>query len=293
MRLVLQWVSMDLPAPRTASLMAPRPDDPRRRADTQRIPTAWWAAGGISILLHLLLGTTILVGLRPGRVKPAPDNLGTVELLMVEKKGSGEPVPASQPSAPQPAPKAAAPPTPPREVKAEAAPSGRPTAPDDRAGEAVPTPAPSPEPERAPEQEAEAKPAPTTPDQPVQAAQPAPSAKPQPALTFNLDGTDSLSNAEALGKGIIPASLDDRFRNRPPIYPREAAARGDHGAVTLLIHVSDRGLTTGADVIVSSGHSALDEAALEAVQKWHFRPGLKDGKAVPFDMPMRFIFEVN
>jgi protein TonB len=283
-------MSMDLPVPRTETLVAPCPDDLRRRMPTRRLPAALWGAGVISVLLHLMLGTAIHFGVLPGRVKPSPDNQGTIELLMIENKG--ERAPASQPSPPQPVPNAGAPPTLPRDIKAEGGPSGRPTAPDDEAGEPVAPPAPSPEPEPASE-EAEAKPSPARPDQPVQADQSAPAPKPQPALTFNLQGSDSLSTAEAMGEGIIPASPDDRFRNRPPIYPREAAARGEHGAVTLLIHVSDRGLTTGADVIESSGHPALDEAALEAVRKWHFRPGLKDGKAVPFDMPMRFIFEVN
>jgi periplasmic protein TonB len=287
---------MDLLSPRAETLVAPRQDDPRRRAAMRRIPLAWWAAGIISIALHLFLAGTVLVGMRPGRVKPA-DNQGTVELLMVEKQGSGEPVPAASPPSPQPTPSPApqasprvtpTPPAPPRTVKADIVPSEPPPDPADKS-EFVPQPAPSSEPPVA-----EATPPPPKPDQPPVAKPDPPQPAPQQqALTFNLDGTDSLSNATVTGARVIPASPDDRFRNRPPIYPRDAVLRGEHGAVTLVIHVSDRGLTTGADVVESSGYAVLDQAALEAVQKWHFRPGLKDGKSVAFDMPMRFIFETQ
>lgn len=108
---------------------------------------------------------------------------------------------------------------------------------------------------------------------------------------FNLEGTDSESNAVALGEHLIPASPDDRFRNRPPVYPNAAAARGEHGTVVVVIHVSEFGVSTGADVSVTSGVASLDQAALDAVRRWHFRPAMQDGRAVPFDMPLRFIFQ--
>ncbi len=91
----------------------------------------------------------------------------------------------------------------------------------------------------------------------------------------------------------MPASPDDRFRNRPPIYPYQAAARGEHGSVLLLIHVSDAGFATGVDVVESSGVALLDRAASDAVRKWRFRPALQEGRAVPFNMPFRFVFEAD
>jgi protein TonB len=257
----------------------------------------------------------------PGRLKPAPDTQGTVELLMVEKKGSGEPTPASRPIPPQPSPaqSAAKPPPPqpprlepqpetqpqappvPRVEKADAIPAGRPTTPDD-AGEPVPAPAPPrqqdaaatapPADTKADDTKADdAKPREAKQETPQRADTTSPPAKQQPALTFNLDGTDSLTSAEVIGQHVIPASLDDRFRNRPPVFPRESELRGERGAVIVVIHVSEAGQAVGAEVANSSGHALLDKAAVDAVLKWHFRPALKDGKAVPFDMPMRFIFE--
>jgi len=320
---------MDQPVPRVGLPAASSPDSPRWRRATSMSPRSIWIAVVVSIAAHLLLGGSLVVWMLPARFKPAPDTQGTVELVMVEKKGSGEPTPASRPypqqqPPPQPEAKPASqappqqeakqeteslpeplgppqPPAPPvpRVVKADPAPAGRPTTPDD-SGEAVPVPAETPQQEASAEappaappeaKTDDAKPRETKPAAPEPTKTAPPPAKQQPALTFNLDGTDSLTSAEVFGQHVLPASPDDRFRNRPPIFPREAELRGERGAVIVVIHVSDTGQAVGADVAESSGHTLLDQAAVDAVLKWHFRPALKDGKAVPFDMPMRFIFE--
>lgn len=122
---------------------------------------------------------------------------------------------------------------------------------------------------------------------------PAQAPKAQEAPVFDLAGTESESNAEVLGGRVVPASPDDRFRNRPPIYPREAAMRGEHGAVVILIHVSETGVASSVDVMETSGVASLDKAAVDAVRKWHFRPALQEGRAVPFDMRFRFIFDAS
>lgn len=134
-------------------------------------------------------------------------------------------------------------------------------------------------------QQAEDDPRPPPPD-------PTPPAPPQKTadLTFSLSGTDSASNAMVTGPNVIPASPDDRTRNRPPIYPSEAARHGQQGTVVVLIHVSPMGLAAGAQVMRGSGYPMLDKAALDAVLTWRFRPAIRDGRAIPFDMPMEFVF---
>jgi protein TonB len=289
-------MSMDLPvpdpAPHAGALPAPRPEDCPQRRPPRRVAAPLWTAGVLSIAAHLALGGSILLGLHPGRHMAEPDTMGAVELLMVEKQGAGPAQPQTQPAPPaQTPPQQQAPPTP-REAKTEPAPDGRPTAPEAE-GEPVPSPAPAPAPPPVAAETPAEQPKQAQQDQPSPATQPAPEAKPEKLLTFNLDGTDSLSNAEVSGDHVIPASPDDRFRNRPPVYPREAVLRGERGVVVLVIHVSERGVWAGSEVAESSGHAALDQAAQEAVRSWRFRPALRDGRAVPFDMPMRFIFEAN
>lgn len=222
----------------------------------------WWIAVLVSVGLHLLLAAVLLLLVRSKPADPGANPAGTVELLMVEKRGSGPLVPPAKSQS---------------EASADASPSPPVTAPPTRPFN---PPAPAP-----------ASP-PSVPDAAGEPMPPAAAEAPrQEAPVFNLDGTDSDSNAVALGSQVIPASPDDRFRNRPPAYPYDAAARGERGTVVVVVHVAENGVSTGADVARTSGVASLDRAALDAVRKWRFRPAMKNGRAVPFDMPMRFIFE--
>ena len=89
---------------------------------------------------------------------------------------------------------------------------------------------------------------------------------------------------------VIPAAPDAGFHNRDPVYPADAAKRGQQGTVVLLVHVSPEGLPSGVEVTASSGCRLLDHAAREAVLGWHFHPGMQDGKAVDsqFALQVRF-----
>jgi protein TonB len=309
------------------------------------------AAVVASVAVHLT-AAVLLVSLPRILPKEAPPpEQGTVELLMVEKKGAEAtspvqgsdaaqpPKPAEQPDIPKPA-KVAETPKPPKpaDVPKPAKPADVPKPPEqpdtpkpakaadvpkppeqaDAPKAAVPgtetanleardaevrAGQPAPPPQEAPlsppvptEEPAASPPAPetaeerTSPADKEAAVQPV-APQPQKAPVFDLDGTDSESNAIAMGGQIVPALRDDRFRNRPPIYPVEAEVRGEHGSVVVTIHVAENGLAAGADVTESSGFSVLDQAALTAVRKWHFHPAIKEGRSVPFDMPFRFIFE--
>jgi protein TonB len=119
---------------------------------------------------------------------------------------------------------------------------------------------------------------------------PSPPAAP---LQFNLGGTDSESGGIAYGDQVVPASVDDRARNKLPIYPPEAVRRGQQGQGVLLIHIGANGLPLGTDVLESSGVASLDESAQDAVMHWRFLPAMKDGKPVPADMRMPFIFSLD
>jgi len=134
----------------------------------------------------------------------------------------------------------------------------------------------------------------STEPKPHPAEHPPDAQKPAAAPVFNFAGTDSDTTAMVMpSDGILPAMPDDRFRNRPPAYPSDAARRGETGAVLVIIHVAPNGYATGAEVAESSGSASLDKAAVAAVRKWRFRPAMKGGLAVPFDMPFRFVFSDN
>lgn len=112
-------------------------------------------------------------------------------------------------------------------------------------------------------------------------------------LSFDFASVESDTNALVTGDLMVPASPDVKYHNRKPSYPLDAAWRGEQGTVTLLVHVSPDGLVSGVDVLRSSGFTALDRAAEDAVVTWHFLPSVKDGHAVSAEVPMRFAFELD
>ncbi len=57
-----------------------------------------------------------------------------------------------------------------------------------------------------------------------------------------------------------------------PNYPLMARRRGQEGIVHLKIEIEDSGRPIDIRIVQSSGHQILDQAALQAVRRWRFRP---------------------
>ncbi len=239
-----------------------------------------------SLTLHGLVLAIVMLWLAGPRSLPDAADQGTkVELLMVEKAGGGPPasaVPPSPVTPPQPTPTAPSPVAPSPAVSAASAASpALPEAQSDLPVPPVPPPAPP----------AMRRSAAVVPVTRPQAPPPAPEAP--RAMQTNLGGTDSTTDAIARGDDVVPARPDAQYRNRAPAYPRDAALRGEQGAVTLLIHISPAGLPMAVDVTTSSGFLLLDRAAREAVAQWHFLPAVRDGAPVAAEMALRVRFELD
>ncbi len=76
-----------------------------------------------------------------------------------------------------------------------------------------------------------------------------------------------------------------------PEYSEEARKAKYQGTVLLYIEVDPNGHATNIRVQRSLG-LGLDEKAIEAVKKWKFRPGAKDGKAVTVAATIVVIFRL-
>ncbi len=113
------------------------------------------------------------------------------------------------------------------------------------------------------------------------------------APEVNLGGGDSLTNALASGRAVLPARADARWHNREPVYPVAAARRGEQGAVILAIRVTPEGTVSAVDIAQTSGFILLDRAAREAVETWHFLPAVRDGKPIASSMLLRVLFQLN
>ncbi len=82
----------------------------------------------------------------------------------------------------------------------------------------------------------------------------------------------SVAGQPGTDRSALPAA-----GNAPPDYPWTARARGHQGRVVLSVWVSAAGLAERLAVLHSSGYASLDRAAMEAVERWRFRPARRAG----------------
>lgn len=118
--------------------------------------------------------------------------------------------------------------------------------------------------------------APTAPD--LQESVRAPQ-KAAPALG-PLAGNAPGANERALAPASPPRFNAGYLQNPPLRYPLVARRRGEEGTVTLRVHVRRDGVPASVGLEKSSGSSALDHAALEAVRAWRFAPARQGEEAV-------------
>ena len=74
-------------------------------------------------------------------------------------------------------------------------------------------------------------------------------------------------------------------------YPRSAALRGEQGTVALSLRIDRRGRLAAAEVARTSGHQALDRAAMRWVRSCRFTPPALDGGSMEAraELPVVFV----
>jgi protein TonB len=176
-----------------------------------------------------------------------------------------------------PAPKLAppAPPVPPAPPKPAPAPRTKATPPPPAAPLAISDPTPAPDaPTGATQQQ---------PPTPVAVAAPAaapaaPAAPPAPPAPPRIE---------------LPSSDAAYLNNPKPAYPAISKRLGEQGKVVLRVLIGVDGLPQKVEITQSSGFDRLDRQAQEAVMRWRFVPGKRNG--VPESMwnlvPVNFVLE--
>jgi TonB family protein len=91
-----------------------------------------------------------------------------------------------------------------------------------------------------------------------------------------------------VGGGVTAPTLLQKIE---PEYSEEARKAKYQGTVTLYIQVDPSGKAINMKVLHSLG-LGLDEKAMEAVKKWKFKPGTKDGKAVTVEAQIEVNFRL-
>lgn len=114
---------------------------------------------------------------------------------------------------------------------------------------------------------------------------------PAPALTPGAPVPPHL--ATAINTATIPAHPDLASNNPPPDYPVVSRQLGEQGEVLLNISVLPSGAPAAVSIIRSSGYPTLDNAARNAVLRWHFAPALKAGTPIAWSLFYRISFQLQ
>jgi periplasmic protein TonB len=117
--------------------------------------------------------------------------------------------------------------------------------------------------------------------------------EPAPAATIGLvpradspRAPESFATAKAR---VTPTYL----YNPAPSYPMVARRRGDEGTVMVKVLVTAEGLPASVAVEKTSGHSALDESALDAVKAWRFVPAREGRRAMEAFYIVPVVYKLN
>ena len=78
-----------------------------------------------------------------------------------------------------------------------------------------------------------------------------------------------------------------------PFYPAHDLAARHEGAVTLAFEIDTRGQVVGSGIARSSGYASLDTAALNAIHKCTFKPGMQNGKAVRARAKVQYVWTLE
>jgi protein TonB len=139
------------------------------------------------------------------------------------------------------------------------------------------------------------RPDPVRPDSFVQKLQP-----PRPegvVISAQMNIVPEVRNSGVVGRvQVFDVTMLDqrpvpRYQARPQ-YPFEMRRNGTTGEVVVDFIVDTRGEVQNAFALRSS-HREFEGAAVQAVSKWRFRPGRKDGRDVPTHMQVPIVFTLN
>lgn len=131
--------------------------------------------------------------------------------------------------------------------------------------------------------------------QPVSKPKAEPKAEPRRAEPVELPATVAKAAPAPMLTPVV--SLRPTFVTPPPAprYPNTARRRNQQGVVRVEVRLDERGQQLKLTLVRSSGVESLDQAALEAVTTWRFRPEIVDGRAVPsrVEIPTEFALTAN
>lgn len=114
------------------------------------------------------------------------------------------------------------------------------------------------------------------------------------SLPTTSDATAARQATRANPASLIPPRWGrSGLGNAPPVYPLAARRNGAEGRVVLRVRVDVDGHAEAVEIVRSSGHDLLDEAARRAVAAWRFVPGRLAGIPVPASVDVPVVFRLK
>lgn len=106
-------------------------------------------------------------------------------------------------------------------------------------------------------------------------------------------GRASSGQGQAPAQIVPPSSSAAHLHNPAPPYPVLSRRLGEQGRVLLRVRIEADGSASAAQVYGSSGFVRLDQAAQQAVLRWRFVPGTRNGEpqAMWHLVPIHFVLE--
>jgi protein TonB len=91
-----------------------------------------------------------------------------------------------------------------------------------------------------------------------------------------------------ISAGVVVGLLKE---NSAPLYPPEAKAAGISGTVVLRAVIGVKGRVTELQIV--SGPVALQQAAMDAVRQWQYRPYLLNGEPIEVNTQINVVFTLS
>ncbi len=104
---------------------------------------------------------------------------------------------------------------------------------------------------------------------------------------------ESVASEMELAPGVVAADSLDRVSARDPVYPVQALRNGTKGWVELEFTVAPNGSVRDIQVVVAEPRGVFDDAAIDAVAAWRFRPRFVNGKPVAQRSSITLRFDVE
>lgn len=78
-----------------------------------------------------------------------------------------------------------------------------------------------------------------------------------------------------------------------PVYPEVAKKDSIEGQVIVQITIDESGKVIQAEVVQARPPGIFDQAALDAIKQWEFKPATADGKPIKVKMAQRIAFTLR